>query len=83
MFLQHVAYRFRNGLVKEFAGSGLTPASARQNGVYFAKAAATSRGERFSIERIVSRSSDGGSAERQRFNARVATGITSRHWSKR
>jgi hypothetical protein len=41
MFAHHVSYRYANGDIEEFIGSGLTPSSARQNGVWRAKAAVT------------------------------------------
>ena len=47
MFVHHIAYQHQNGDIEEFAGSGLTPAAARQNGVYCALSAVrTGRGER-------------------------------------
>jgi hypothetical protein len=33
MFVHHIAYRHENGTIEEFAGRGMTPAAARQDGV--------------------------------------------------
>jgi len=56
MFVHHIVYLFANGELKEFVGSGLSPASARQNSIYVAKAFVQSGGgEPFEMKRIFDR----------------------------
>jgi hypothetical protein len=53
MFTDHVTYRFENGALQQFVGTGITPRNARQNGVDQIKAAVAARaGETFSMTRI-------------------------------
>jgi hypothetical protein len=72
MFVHHIAYQHQNGDIEEFAGSGLTPAAARQNGVYCALSAVrTGRGERFDQARIVVDPASAPASHRSLVNAKI------------
>jgi hypothetical protein len=73
MFVHHFAYRHENGTIEEFAGRGLTPAAARQDGVLRAKAAVALRAPaRFSLNRIVGESPND-TAEQARQSRAIET----------
>lgn len=71
MFAHHIAYRFENGALAEFVGTGITPGNARQNGVDQIRAAlAACAGETFSMSRIADPER---AADRRHTNAAIST----------
>ncbi len=54
MFVHHVAYRYGNGHLEEFAGAGLTQSAARRNSVNSAIfGVGQSQREPFALERVI------------------------------